>query len=86
VKNWHFEAFMASGGGINHKENRWDFEPWAGVQYIVTPDLPPDQFYLNPADHVFYIGAGTDIQLRLFWLNLTKADREFLKALRIGFE
>jgi hypothetical protein len=66
--------------------SKWDFQPWAGVQYIVTPDLLPDQFYLNPTDHVFYIGAGTDIQLRLFWLNLTKADREFLKALRIGFE
>jgi hypothetical protein len=66
--------------------SKWDFEPWAGVPYLVTSDLPPDHFFLDPVSKVFIIGAGTDIQLRLFWLNLTKADREFLKGLFIGFE
>ncbi len=66
--------------------SRFDFQPWAGVPYIIDPNLAPDHFYQSPIDHMFHIGAGTDIQLRLFWLNLTKADREFLKGLFIGFE
>jgi hypothetical protein len=65
------------------KVSRFDFQPWAGVPYIIDPNLPPDHFYYG-FDHVYHLGAGTDIQLRLFWLNLTKADREFLKGLRIS--
>lgn len=64
--------------------NKWDFKPWPGITYVIDPNLPPDHFYCDPFQHVIHIGAGTDLQLRLFWLNLTKGDRSFLKSLRIN--
>jgi hypothetical protein len=65
--------------------SKYDFVPWAGVEYIIDAKLAPDTFYRD-MNHVFHIGPGTDIQLRLFWLNLTVADRQFLKAMFVGFE
>jgi hypothetical protein len=73
------------GEGFGPKVSRYDFEPWAGVAYVLDANLPPDHFYRG-MDHVFHLGVGTDVQLRLFWLNLTVADRQFLKAMFIGFE
>jgi hypothetical protein len=70
----------------NEKISRFDFVPWAGVAYVIDSDLRPDEFFRSEFDGMFHIGAGTDIQLRLFWLNLTQNDRRFLKALNIGFE
>jgi hypothetical protein len=79
-------ALSEEGGeGFGPKVSRYDFVPWAGVEYVIDPLLPPDTFYRG-MNGMFHIGADTDLQLRLFWLNLTVADRQFLKAMFIGFE
>jgi hypothetical protein len=67
----------------NEQISRFDFQPWAGVQYVIDENLPPDHFYCG-MDHVYHLGAGTDVQLRLFWLNLTQSDRKFLQGLKIS--
>jgi len=70
---------------LNERISRFDFEPWAGVAYVIDPNLPADYFYCD-VGRVFHLGAGTDVQLRLFWLNLTDSDRKFLKAMMIGID
>ena len=67
----------------NDRSKRWEFKPWAGVSYIVDPALPPDHFYAT-LEGVFHIGAGTDLQLRLFHLNLTKKDLNWLRDMGIS--
>jgi len=69
----------------NEKRHWLDFPVLSGVSYIIDPHLPPDTFFAG-MDGVFHIGAGTDLQLRLFWLNLTKCDRRFLKQLLIAVD
>ena len=69
----------------NERISRFDFQPWAGVEYVIDENLPPDHFYYD-LDRIFHMGAGTDVQLRLFWLNLTDSDRKFLKAMMIGVD
>ena len=69
----------------NERISRFDFEPWAGVEYVIDPNVAPDHFYFG-MDRVYHLGAGTDVQLRLFWLNLTVSDRKFLKAMMIGVD
>jgi len=69
----------------NDKPHRFDFQAWAGVQYVIDPNIPPDHFFADPYG-VFHIGEGTDVQTRLFWLSLTLADRKWLKKMFIGWE
>lgn len=68
----------------NEKKTRFEFTPWAGVPYVVDATMKPDTFYWDPNIRAFHIGEGTDLQLRLFWLNLTPADRQFLNHLHIA--
>jgi len=64
--------------------NKWDFKPWPGISYVVDPALPPDHFYRDLVTNVFHIGTGTDLQLRLFYLNLTHNDLQFLRSLHVS--
>jgi hypothetical protein len=66
--------------------NRFDFAVMAGAEYVLDAAVLPNHFYMDEK-HVFHIGAGTeDLQACLFWLNLTLKDREWLRAMHIGFE
>lgn len=67
----------------NEKPSKWDFRPWPGVPVFIDPNLPPDHFYRN-LNGEFHIGAGTDLQLRLFYLNLTKQDLDWLREMSIS--
>ncbi len=68
----------------NEKPNRFDFKAWTGAAYVIDGEVERDKFYFDPVNRVFHIGAGTDLQLRLFYLNLTDRDLKFLRELHIS--
>jgi len=67
----------------NDKRHWLDFPVLSGVPYIIDSYLPPDTFFAG-LDGVFHIGAGTDLQLRLFYLNLTPKDLRWLRDQKIS--
>lgn len=69
----------------NDKAGKFDFKVFTGVLYVIDPLLPADHFFCG-MDGIFRIGAGTDLQLRLFWLNLTERDRRFLRSMKIAVD
>jgi hypothetical protein len=66
------------------KPHRLDFNAWSGVAYVVDAEIEPDKFFFDPVQRIFHIGAGTDLQLRLFYLNLTENDLTFLRGLHVS--
>lgn len=62
---------------------RLDCNVWQGVPYIIDPNLPADTFLFNQLTRTYHIGAGTDLHARLFWIQLTDADRRLLKGMKI---
>lgn len=53
------------------------------MSYVIDSNIPPDHFFATPGG-VFHIGAGTDLQLRLFYLNLTEKDLKWLRDIKVS--
>jgi hypothetical protein len=72
----------------NKRIDKLDFRAWGGVPYVIDPFIPPDHFFCEitaqAPQGIFHIGAGTDIQLRLFYLNLTESDLRWLREMKVS--
>jgi hypothetical protein len=59
------------------------FVKLAEVPFVWDKHLHPNVCQID-YNGVWHIGVGTDLDEFLFYVNLTDADREFLKALGVG--
>ena len=57
-------------------------KPLEAVDFVWDRNIPKDTVLQDP-DGVWHIGFGTDLALLSFEINLTMADKRFLKSLQI---
>lgn len=80
LRNYARGRWMADDG--THIVYVDQIRAWAGLQRV---DYWPAGQWALRSDGMLMLGADTDVDLLLFYVNLTQWDRDFLKALQIGY-